>query len=142
MPLKTGKYNIFNRQYATLAVLPDSKLKTELVSENPARAKSGEVWFVDHFRDNKYSITNKDCQRLAGCDIPPKENDPVYGSNVNQLWTINETRERDQYTISAAAIDYPNLFWGLANDEEGYPVTLSSSSDVPENKWLIFPAHY
>ncbi|KZT00973.1 uncharacterized protein LAESUDRAFT_731696 [Laetiporus sulphureus 93-53] len=131
MSLDTGRYIIQNVRTMNFLTLPDPDDGTSIVA-TAEEADQARRWNVVQLGNGKYTIENQTHASYANTGFRPSDGAEVVGRANKQQFSISETRKKGLYTISPTD---SQLCWGLVDDQEGTPLTLSASYTDPRNHW-------
>ncbi|PCH36471.1 hypothetical protein WOLCODRAFT_108759 [Wolfiporia cocos MD-104 SS10] len=131
MSLDTGRYVIQNVRTSGSLFLPDPNDGSSIVG-TAEESSNGRKWNVVRLGNGKYTIENQTHASYANVGPRASVGADVVGRGHKQQFDIQETRKKDQYTISPTDVQ---LVWGLPDDQEGTPVALAESYTDPRNQW-------
>jgi len=133
MSVATGKYTIVNVRQSNLAYLPDGNDGTPLAAFYE-QSINKERWNVNKLSNGNYTIRNVDNNMYAVAGNRAGEDAVVEGRSNIQQWVIQETRVKGQFTIASSDT---RLFWGLVDNQENTPISLSQAATDTRNSWVF-----
>ncbi|KAF8816764.1 hypothetical protein BYT27DRAFT_7181198 [Phlegmacium glaucopus] len=136
MSISSGKYTIVNVRQKNLAYLADPNDGTP-VAANYEQGSKKEQWNVNELSNGNYTIKNVGNNMFAVAGNRAGEDAVVEGRSNSQQWKIQETRVKGQFTIATTDT---RLFWGIVDNQEGTPVSLSSTATDTRNSWVFTTA--
>jgi len=131
--LDTGRYIITNCKFKNVAFLADPNSASDICGDH-RQDRIGEMWNVILLSNGNYTIDNYGFGSYATCEYiaKPEAGHNVVGGDHQQQWKITEERE-NSYVICPTRNGH--VYWSLADQESGTPITLEPYSRATKIQW-------